>query len=336
MKGMNMKQWAADQIAADKKKAIPVLSFPAVSLLDISVEELISNAATQAKGMEMIAERVDSGAVFSMMNLSLEAEAFGSEIVIQDGEVPTVYGSILKNEEDAKNLVVPEVGAARTGLYIETIEHVLDTITDRPVFAGVIGPFSLAGRLMDVAEILINCITEPDFVNITMRKTTDFLKEYIRAYKEIGANGVVIAEPLTGLLSADLADEFSTPYMKEIVDELQDDNFMIIYHNCGNYVLYMIDTMLKTGAMGYHFGNVIEMRDMMPHIPEDIIAMGNIDPATAFKNGTPASVYEKTTSVLKDCAKYPNFIISSGCDIPPKTKWSNIDSFFKAVRDFYS
>ena len=74
---------------------------------------------------------------------------------------------------------------------------------------------------------------------------------------------------------------------------------------------------------------------MMTHIPPEIVAAGNVDPAGQFKNGTESSIYEATLNVLKDCGSYKNFVISSGCDIPPMSRWENIDAFFKAVKDFY-
>ena len=45
---MNMKKWAADLLAADKKLPMPVLSFPSVTLLGIGVKELISDPELQA------------------------------------------------------------------------------------------------------------------------------------------------------------------------------------------------------------------------------------------------------------------------------------------------
>jgi uroporphyrinogen decarboxylase len=333
----NMKKWAAAQIAAKTKKAIPVLSFPSVTLMGIGVEELIRSSENQARGMKLIAERVDSGASLSMMDLSVEAEAFGSDIKFGGGEVPTVTGSIVKSLEDAEALKVPEAGRGRTGIYVEAIRKAADLIRDRPVFAGVIGPFSLAGRLMDVGEALMNCITEPEMVHTTMRKAADFLTAYIKAYKDTGAGGVVMAEPLTGLLSPELAENFSEPYVREIVNAVQDDGFIVVYHNCGGNTILMIDSILRTGAAGFHFGNAIRMADMMPHIPMDRFAMGNVDPASRFRNGTPQSVYEKTLQIMGECCgKFPNFIISSGCDIPPLSSWDNIDAFFRAVKTYYN
>ena len=71
----NMKKWIADMIATPAKKALPVLSFPCTQLMGITVKELISSAESQATGMKMIADRVDSAAAVSLMDLSVEAEA---------------------------------------------------------------------------------------------------------------------------------------------------------------------------------------------------------------------------------------------------------------------
>ncbi len=332
---MNMQRWVQDTINSPQKKAIPVLSFPCISLMGITVNELINNSDLQAEGMKKVADKVPTGAAVSMMDLSVEAEAFGSTIRFSDDEIPTVIGRIIEDEEAAEALVIPEIGAGRTGKYIEAIEKVCKQITDRPVFAGIIGPFSLAGRLMDVSEVMINCYEEPDMVHIVMKKVTAFLVEYAKAYKAVGANGIVMAEPLTGLLSPELAEEFSEPYVKEIVEAVQDENFAVIYHNCGNNVVRMVDSIVRVGAVGYHFGNAIKMSEIIDKIPSDRLVMGNVDPAGQFRNGTKESIEKATKDVMAECCKYPNYIISSGCDIPPASSWDNIEAFFSTVEAFY-
>lgn len=332
----NMKAWIEELRTAPVKKTMPILSFPAVQLMGISVRELISDSDLQARGMKMVADRVDSAASVSLMDLSVEAECFGSTIRVSDDEVPTVVGSIVRTEEEAEALEVPAVGSARSGLYIESMKKAVELITDRPVLAGVIGPFSLAARLLDVTEIMLDCYDEPDMVHTVMEKCTEFLINYCKAYKEAGANGIAMAEPVTGLLSPALAEEFSAPYVKKIVDAVQDDEFILIYHNCGDNTIRMIDSILDTGAAAYHFGNAIDMAEMMQHIPADVVAMGNVDPAREFRHGTPDSIRKATLDVMERCCQYPNFVISSGCDIPPLSSWDNIDAYFKTVEEFYS
>lgn len=256
---MDMRQWFRQLYDAKQKPALPILSFPSAQLLNISVKELITSGEMQANGMKAIADRTPSAAAVSLMDLSVEAEAFGSQIRFSDDEVPTVVGRIIQNQSDADNLKVPPVGAKRTGVYIQCISHALELIHDRPVFAGIIGPYSLAGRLMDVSEIMVNCYMEPDMVHTTLDKCTDFLIQYAAAFKAAGAHGMIIAEPLTGLLSPDMASEFSAPYVKRLVSAVQDDSFAVIYHNCGNNTWRMIDAILESGADAYHFGNAVDM-----------------------------------------------------------------------------
>lgn len=333
---MNMYEWLENIRTSPQKKALPLLSFPAIQIMGVTVRALIADSNLQAEGMKIIAERTDAAAAVSMMDLSVEAECFGSQIRFSDDEVPTVTGGIVSTYEQAKELEIPRVGAGRTGLYIEAIKKAKKVIQDRPVFAGVIGSFSLAGRLLDVSEAMIYCYEEPAMVHLVLEKATEFIIAYCQAYKAVGANGVVIAEPLAGLLSPSLAAEFSSDYIKQIVEAVQDQSFIVIYHNCGDSTIKIIDSLLSTGASAYHFGNVIKMSEMLPKIPTDKIVMGNIDPAGQFLNGSPESIRKATLSLLNECGKYPNFMISSGCDIPPLSKWENIKAFFAAVAEYYN
>ena len=332
----NMRKWLSDMIASDVKKTLPVLSFPGASLLGINVKDLIFSAENQANAMAAVAARVPSAASVSLMDLSVEAECFGAPIHISEDEVPTVTGCVVSTPEDAEALKVPAGGSGRTDNYIEAIRLAAKKITDRPVFAGVIGPFSLAGRLTDVTEAMIYCYEEPEMMHTVLEKASAFLIDYIKVYKEAGADGIVMADPLAGLLSPDLAEEFSARYVKKINDAVKDEDFIVIYHNCGNTAILTIDSILSTGADAYHFGNAIDMAEMMKHIPADTIAMGNVDPAGVLRNGTPETVEKATTEIMDACCKYKNFVISSGCDIPPATPWKNIDAFFDAVAKFYS
>ncbi len=329
---INMIEWL--KTAPEQKKGMPVLSFPGTRLLGIDVEELVFSGEKQAQGMIAIAEKYDTLASLSMMDLSVEAEAFGCPVRYMDDEVPTVSAPIVNSPEDAEALQVPPAGSKRTGEYIKAIEIAKREIKDRPVFAGTIGPFSLAARMMDVTEIMIQCFVDPEAVHKVVDKSTKFLTEYIKEYKKIGANGVVIAEPAAGLLSPQYIGEFSSPYVKRIIEAVEEEDFLVIYHNCGK-VIPLVKEILETGARAFHFGNTIKLDEILPLIPSDKIVMGNVDPASRFRSGTPESVREATLDVLDKCSKYPNFIISSGCDIPPASPIENIDAFFATIKEYY-
>ncbi len=332
----NMKLWVRSLYGTGPKKPLPILSFPCVGLCGITVRQLIADSGLQAQGMKVIADRTDAAAAVSFMDLSVEAECFGASVVATDDEVPTVKGRIVNSMDEADMLLVPDIGAGRTGIYVDAIRKATQCITDRPVLAGMIGPYSLGARLLDVSEIMMDCYDDPDMVHTVLEKVTEFLIKYAKAYKEAGADGILMAEPVAGLLSPALEEEFSSPYIKKIVDAVQDDDFIVIYHNCGDNVPKMLDSILTTGCAAYHFGNAVDMeKDIIRQVPGDTVVMGNIDPAGTLCFGTAEKVREQTISLLEKCAQYPNFVLSSGCDIPPKTPWENIEVFFAANNEFY-
>ena len=331
---MNMRKWIDALREAPVKKAMPVLSFPSVQLMKISVKTLISSSNFQAAGMKEISKRVDSAAAVSMMDLSVEAEAFGSPVHYSEDEVPTVTAALVHDEDEAEALKVPEVGTGRTGECVKGIKEVSEMITDRPVLAGIIGPFSLAGRLLNMTEIMIMTYEDPEVVETVLEKATEFLIKYAQAFKEAGANGIAIAEPAAGLLSPNLIKEFSTPYVKRIRESVEDDNFAVLYHNCGS-VVPLLDNIREINAGAYSIGNAVDIEEALKAIPQESIVTGNIDPAGTFRNGTPEQMRKETLELLERCSKYPNFVIGSGCDIPPMTPLENIQAFFDAVKEFY-
>ena len=297
---------------------------------------MISDSELQSRGMQAVEERTDAAAAVSFMDLSVEAECFGAEVILHGDEIPTVKERILKTPEDADALRIPSVESGRAPIYVDAVRKASQRIWDRPVLAGMIGPYSLAARLFDVSEIMMYCYDEPDAVHAVLEKTTAFLIEYAKAYRAAGANGILLAEPVAGLLSPALEEEFSSPYVKRIVDAVQDEEFLLIYHNCGGNVPRMLPSLLKTGAAAFHFGNSVDLkRDILEKMPRDVLVMGNLDPVDVLRNGTPDGVREATLALLEECAPFENFVLSSGCDIPAKTPWENVDAFFGAAAEFY-
>ena len=328
---MNETNWLAR--LASEKKPLPLLSFPGIRFLgNVNVRQMVCDSDLQARCMKAVADRVDAAAAVSFMDLSVEAEAFGARVLFFDDDVPAVCGSLVSDEAEAQALPVPTVGAGRTGVYIDAIRMAKEQITDRPVLAGAIGPFSLAGRLVDVSEAMYLCYDEPELLHTLLDKCAAFSIDYIRALRDAGADGVVLAEPLAGLISPDQEREFSAPYVRRIVQAVQEEAFPVIYHNCGNYAYLMTESIRENGCMAYHFGDSVDLKQMLDRMSPDRLILGNISPSAQFRNGTPEAMAQAVRELLDTCGGYANFIPSSGCDVPPGSPWENIEAFFETCK----
>ncbi len=323
-----------NNLLSNKNKTIPILSFPAASLLGVSVGDLVTSSALQAEGMAAVYGRCPMGALVTPMDLSVEAECFGAPVRMTGDEVPTVEYPILDDIMDAEKLTVPSVGAGRSGIYVEGTRRARAMLPNVPIFCGAIGPYSLAGRLFDMTELMMECYDDPDEVKILLNKATDFIIEYIKAHKAAGADGVILAEPAAGLLSPSLCEEFSSEFVKRIVDEVADEDFVFCYHNCGGSVSACAESIALIGADIYHFGNAVKLSEVVGKMPSDSVVMGNIDPLI-FRDGAPEDVRAAVDKVFAECSGYENFMISSGCDIPADAKWENLDAYFACVGELY-
>ena len=112
--------------------------------------------------------------------------------------MPAVTGQLVNGEAAAEALEVPPLTKGRAPLYVDAIQQAKALIPDKPVLAGVIGPYSLAGRLMDVTEIMYACFDEPETVHMVLDKAAEYIIAYCSAFKTAGADGVMMAEPLAG------------------------------------------------------------------------------------------------------------------------------------------
>jgi uroporphyrinogen decarboxylase len=312
------------------------MTYPGLQLTGLKMMDVLTSGKNQSSIIETLADRYRSPAAsVTFMDLSVEAEAFGADVVFSDQEVPTVVGSIVKDYDSVMALQVPTVGEKRTGEFVYGMERAARAVTDRPVFGGCIGPFSLAGRLLDVNEALMMTLTEPDTLHAMLEKCTTFLLDYAAAIRGTGVSGILMAEPLAGLLSPAACDLFSSNYVRRVVEAVQCETFAFMLHNCGN-TKRLVNSMVSTGAALLHFGNAVKMTDIIAQVPGDVAVCGNIDPAGIFRLGTPDKVAETTTTLLAEMRPWPNFVLSSGCDIPPQSPIANLDRFFEALSRFNS
>jgi uroporphyrinogen decarboxylase len=315
---------------ASHRLGMPIVTYPGAPLRQATVREMVTSSSIQADVQAALYERYKTPVVLSAMDLSVESEAFGCQIKMSDHEIPTVIGRHVTTREAAEKLRIPQPGDGRTSIYLDTVSQ-LANFPGRPwVLAGMIGPFSLAGRLFGVSEALGLTLEDPDLTKVLLEKCTRFLTAYAQAFKRAGANGVIMAEPTAGLLSPRGMEKFSSRCIKEIITAVEDPQFTIIVHNCAAKSLHL-PALLAAGASAYHFGAPMDIAAALAQVPRDILIAGNLDPAAIFLRAQPADVCASVAGLLASTRSHPNFILSSGCDVPPGTPLANIDAFYEAI-----
>ena len=316
-----------------KRLAIPIMTHPGIELCGSTVLKAVTDGQAHADAICALNDRFPADAVTAIMDLTVEAEAFGAQIRFSENEIPSILGRLVHDAGSVAGLEVPSLDRGRVPEYLKANRIVASRIKDKKVFGGCIGPFSLAGRLFDLSELMMAMYIEPETVTMLLEKCTAFITSYLLAMKGTGIDGVILAEPASGLVSNDDCYLYSSVYVRRIVDAVQDDGFSIVLHNCGN-TGHCTDAMIRSGASALHFGNRADMVEALKTCPPELPVMGNIDPVTVMQQASPEQVYAAVSELLGKTAGFGNFILSTGCDVPPRTPVVNIQAFYQALSDY--
>lgn len=330
---IKINDWIQETMNQHSRRVIPIMTHPGIELCNQTVKKAVTNGDVHADAIIKLNNEFPADASTAIMDLTVEAEAFGAEVVFPEDEVPSVINRLVYDRDSVDNLQIPPLTSGRIPEFLKANSLSVKEITDKPVLGGCIGPFSLAGRLFDLSELMMALYVEPETITVLLEKCTRFLITYCRAMKETGLHGVVLAEPAAGLISNDDCSCYSSVYVKQIVDAVQDETFIVILHNCGN-TGHCTEAMIQSGARGLHFGNKANMVDALKACPEDLLVMGNLDPVGLFKQSTADEVKRATKELLDSTSPWKNFIISTGCDIPPYIPIENIKAFYDVVKEY--
>jgi uroporphyrinogen decarboxylase len=314
--------------------ALPVASCAGLEITGESVEDLFSVPGSQFKAIMALSDRYLTPVLLTAIDPTAEAETYGCEVRMTAREVPTVVGRLVTSAAEIASLTDPVPGDARTRVPLETAWRLTAEAGENvPVLGAMLGPFSLAARLYGEDEAIAAATAEPETIEALLDNVTGFLCRYALAFRETGAWGVLVAEPAAGRLSPAGLGRFSAAFVKRIVKAAETQDFAVVLHSC-RVTIEHLDEVVGSGAGICHFGAPMDILAALGRVAPDVILGGNLDAVAVFQKGTPQAAGEATRALLESTREFKNFIVSSGCDLPPGSPLANLNAFYRAVAEF--
>ncbi len=327
---MNWVEWVSQ---SPSRLPMPICAQAGTQLTGASVQDLVCNPEAQSEAELAMGEWLNLPILISAMDLSVEAEAFGCEVVFSANEIPSVVGRRIASQSDIAALSVPQVGEGRSSVGLEAVSRLKKHLPQTPILGCMIGPFSLVIRLVGASEALELTVSDPALIETILEKILPFQIAYARAFCQAGADGVILAEPAAGLLSPRAMRRFSSAYVRQLIKETQSDSFVAMLHNCGAKSAHL-DALFESGAAAYHFGAPMNFAEAVSKAPSGCLIGGNLDPYAVFVGGSEAEVVEQTERLLRISGGGNPILPSSGCDLPAHTPLQNLRRFVETVREW--
>ena len=122
--------------------------------------------------------------------------------------------------------------------------------------------------------------------------------------------------------------------MRHINNSCRYTGVATVYHTCGN-TMHLVDKMAGSGVSGVSLDSAsagVDLAAVAARLPPEVVVMGNLSPTGSILEGRPGAVETEVRDLLRCMAPYPNFVLSTGCDLPQETPLENIHAFIRAGR----
>lgn len=321
-----------------KRLVAPLVGFPGLNITGSTIKLAQQNYGEHYKVVKANVEKFKPDAVFPLMDLSVEANALGRYTVFPKEESATVAKDFfsLGDLEKLKNIKISY--DTRLHGYVETVKLMSIGLPNNVVRgAYVSGSYTLAGLLMGADEAASSTVMHPHDLHKICQFTTEKILEYVRLLLANDMQMICVLDPSAVMLGPSQFEEFAGNYTKQIVESCKNTDVAVIYHICGN-TMHLIEKMCETGVDALSLDSPesgVDLPAAANKAPDDVIIIGNINPTGNILYGKPDDVTNEVEGLLKKMEKYPNFILSTGCDLPQETPIENIETFMKAGRDYH-
>ena len=311
---------------------MPLMGYPGTRLTDTSIKLNEFNWGVHAWTLQTLYRRFKPDGVFLLMDLAVEASGMGLQVRFPLMESPSVEIHPVEEESDLDQFHhVDILKDGRTYSFIETMRLVQEMLPEEELGgAYVAGPFTLAGLLCGANDIGMNVMLKRDLVLEVLQVATSVTTRYALALEDAGADMVMILDPLAVMLGPDQFTEFAGRFASIVIAALKDS--MPIYHVCGD-TTHLLEDFGKLGADGLSLDADIDLAKAAERVPSDCVLIGNIDPVSVMRTGNPEQVCEAVLRLRDEMAPYPNFVLSTGCDLPQDVPFENIDAFMAAGQE---
>lgn len=313
-----------------RRICIPSAGYAAVSLSGTTVSENLKDGERMYRTLETAVSGFGLEADGTISDLTIEPEACGCPVVIPDNDTPYVSQHPYSKNTDTALLEVPDPALQPRMQAMTEAVRLLTRRFTLPTVAGGSGPFTLAAELVGASEAAIYTITDREFLHRLLEYCTAVCTRYLQTICDAGAEIILIGEPTATILSAEAYREFSGRYTARIIESLKRP---VILHICGD-ASHLLEAMSETGAQGLSLDAPVDMPAAAGRVPRKVVVIGNVNTVSVLLEGTPGEVRLRTTELLESMRPYPNFVLSSGCDLSYHTPPENILAMIDTVRRF--
>jgi [methyl-Co(III) methanol-specific corrinoid protein]:coenzyme M methyltransferase len=269
------------------------------------------------------------------VDLCIEAEALGCEINVYphaEGILyPTIKKKLIHNEDDMGSVKIPAnlTERGRIPLLREAIKLLQGGIgSEVAIGSYVLGPFTLAGQIMELNDLLKLSFKKADKVSKLLDLMADAIIIVAKEYEKAGVDFITVREmgATSDVLSPRVFKSLILPPLQKIMKEIKVSS---VLHICGK-TNDIVTAMMEAGPTAISVEQKNDVAESRKKLGKDALIFGNYDPYNVLVSGDEDLV--RTT--MRKCIDSGVSAVWPGCDIWPSVPPKNMMAMMEEVKKY--
>jgi MtaA/CmuA family methyltransferase len=309
----------------DRLPFMPITMMFACDQIGAKYRDYCADYRVLVEGQLRTAEQFGLDYVNTMSDPAREAADCGATVEFFDNQPVALVEdqALLADKTRLARLKIPDpLGGGRMHNGIQALALYKQKVGGQLLIEGWIeGPCAEAADLRGINTLMLDFYDDPDFV----RDLFDFVLEmevrFAQAQVAAGAESIGIGDAAASLVGPEIYEEFVWPYEKKMVDAIHATGAKARLHICGN-IRRILGGIGRLGCDIVDVDSLVTMSECREKMGAHQVLLGNLNPVTVVRNGTPADV----TQAVAECHRQAGarFIVGAGCEIPRDTPPENL------------
>ncbi len=277
--------------------------------------------------------RIKPDAAILFSDILVIPQAMNIEVEMKHGIGPWLPNPV-RSKKDLEQVIVPNIHE-ELGYVLDAIKLTKELLNNEVPLIGFAGsPWTIlcytvegqGSKTFDKAKGF--CFSQPEVAHALLQKITDTTILYLKEKVKAGVNAVQLFDSWGGMLSPTDYNEFSWPYLNQIVEALAPLTKVIVF---GKGCWFALNDMSKSKASALGVDWTCSPRNARYLSGGKITLQGNFDPSRLL---SPIPEIKKMVHTMINQFGKDRYIVNLGHGILPNIPVDHAKAFVDAVKEY--
>ncbi len=308
-----------------------MVALPAIHSLGIRFPQIHLTAENMADSAKRSMDMFEFDSVVVPFDMCTIPEAFGLQISLYANSEEILYPTIPRKWPSPEEVTIPDdyLKMGRMPVVDKALNLLRGEVgVDKAIGSWVLGPFTLAGQLVELDVLMKMTIRGTSKVESLLDELTELIIDLGRHYRLEGADYMSLREMGTGsdLLSPRMFKVMILPRLQRIFDEWDSPK---VLHICG-FTDLIIEMMRDSGADAISVDHNNTLTESRKKIGDRMLLFGDYNGFTLPKKATE----EEIENYIQGCIDGGVDAVWPGCDIWPEVNEESLLTINRGIKEW--